>query len=167
MKLELPENILTQADLQSLRPKDRDEYIQKTLLQILELNLQGVTISELSEQAKISRNTFAKHMKTLVAIREAYATNRGNLSVFYKNGKVVHAKTTEYTFPNDKFYKFFRLENEQGKFIYVQERQLDEYRAVKVNGGIMINDKDFLEFLKELRKFGMEVSERESQSSSR
>jgi len=162
MRLKLPENIITQEELQVLRPKDRDECIQKLLMQILELNPQGVTISELADQARISRNTLASHMKTLEAIREAYSINRGKLSVFYKNGKVVHAKSTEYKFPNDRFYKFYRLENEQGKFIYIQERQVDEFRAIKVNGGIMINDKDFFEFLKELQKFGVEVSERES-----
>jgi len=167
MRLKLPESIITQEDLQGLRPKDRDECIEKLLLQILELNPQGVTIGEVTEQTKINRNTVASHMKTLVAIREAYDISRGKLSVFYKNGKVVHARSTEHKFPNDRFYRFYRLENDQGRFIYVQERQLDEFRAVKVNGGIMINDKDFLHFLKELQKFGMEVSERESKPYSR
>jgi hypothetical protein len=101
-------------------------------------------------------------MKTIVATREAYELKRGKLSVYYKNGKVVHAKSTECRF-NDRFYKFFRLKNEQGNFVYVQERQMDEFRAIKVNGGIMIKDEDFLVFLKELQKFGMEVSESESE----
>jgi transcriptional antiterminator len=162
MRLELPKEIITQDELQNLRPKDRDECIQKLLLQILELNNQGVTIAELADQVRINRNTLASHMKTLVAIREAYALNRGRLSVFYKNGKVVHARSTEHKSPNDRFYRFYRLDNDQGKFIYIQERQLDEFRATKVRGGIMIEDKDFLDFLKELQKFGMEVTERES-----
>ena len=123
-----------------------------------------MTISEIADQTNINRNTLASHIKTLVAIREAYAITRGNLSIFYKNGKIVHARSTEHKFPNDRFYRFYRLTNEQGKFIYIQERQLDEFRAVKVNGGIMINDKDFLEFMKELRNFGMEVTERESKT---
>ena len=163
MKLELPrDNIITQEELQTLRPKDRDECLQKLLLQILDLNGQGVTIGELTEQIKINRNTLASHLKTLVAIREAYELNRGRLSVFYKNGKVVHARSTEHKAPNDRFYRFFRLDNDQGKFIYIQERQLDEFRAIKVRGGIMIEDKDFLGFLKELQNFGMEVTEHES-----
>jgi transcriptional antiterminator len=165
MKLELPKEIITQDELQNLRPKDRDECVQKLLLQVLELNNQGVTIAELAEQIRINRNTLASHMKTLVAIREAYELNRGRLSVFYKNGKVVHARSTEYKSPNDRFYRFYRLDNDQGRFIYIQERQLDEFRATKVRGGIMIEDKDFFEFIKELQKFGMEVTERESKVS--
>jgi len=162
MKLELPTNIISQDELRSLRPKDRDECIQKLLLQILDLNSQGVTITELADQTRINRNTLSSHMKTLVATREAYEVNRGKLSVFYKNGKIVHAKSTECKFPNDRFYRFYRLNNEQGNFIYVQERQLDEFRAIKVMGGIMIKDEDFMEFLKELQKFAMEVVEHES-----
>ena len=162
MKLELPQNLISPENLKSMRPKDKDEAIQKLLIDILALNSQGVTIAELMEQTGIHRNTLTGHMKTIVATREAYEIKRGKLSVYYKNGKVVHAKSTECKF-NDRFYKFFRLLNEQGKFIYVQERQMDEFRAIKVNGGIMIRDEDFLVFLKELQKFGLEVSESESE----
>jgi len=164
VKLELPQSMTSPEDLKNMRPKDRDEAVQKLLLQVLDLNTQGVTIGELEDQTRICRPTLASHMKTLVATREAYENKRGKLSFFYKNGKVVHARSTECRF-NDRFYKFFRLKNDQGKFIYIQERQIDEFRATKVNGGIMINDGDFLNFLKELQKFGAEVSDHESEHS--
>jgi DNA-binding transcriptional ArsR family regulator len=164
MRIKLPSGLITREELKSLRPKDRDEYIQKLLVRILELNSQGVTIGELADQTGINRVTLASHLKTLVATREAYAITRGKLSIFFKNGKVVHARSTEHKFPNDRFYRFYRLENEQGKFIYIQERQLDEFRAVKVKGGIMIHDRDFMKFMKELQKFAMEVTERESKT---
>ena len=164
MKVEVPQDIISQEELRSLRPKDKAQCIQKLILQILEMNQQGVTIGELSQETNIHRNTLASHMKTLVATREAYAIKRGKISIFYKNGKVVHARSTEHKFPNDRFYRFYRLENEQGKFIYIQERELDEFRAVSVTGGLMIDDKDFMEFVTELRKFAMEVTERESEA---
>ena len=164
MRIRVPQDLIAQKELRSLRPKDRNQYVQKLILRILELNTQGVTISEIADQTGVNRNTLASHMKTLVAIREAYAINRGNLSIFYKNGKVVHARSTEHKFPNDRFYRFYRLENEQGKFVYIQERQLDEFRAIKVKGGIMIKDGDFMHFMKELQKFAMEVTERESKT---
>lgn len=157
--------MLSQSDLEhlkNLRPKDRDQFVENIILKILEVNNQGVTISEIAEQTRLNRNTLSNHMKTLVATREAYSMSRGKLSIFYKNGKVVHARNTELRFPNDRFYRFYRLENEQGRFIYVQERQLDEFRAIHVKGGIMIQDRDFVKFVKELQKFAMEVTENES-----
>jgi DNA-binding transcriptional ArsR family regulator len=161
LKLELPQNCVTPEDLKNMRPKDRDEAVQKLLLQVLDLNTHGVTIGELVEQTRISRPAITTHLKTLVATREAYENKRGKLSFFYKNGKVVHAKSTECRFC-DRFYKFFRLKNDQGKFIYIQERQIDEFRAIKVNGGIMVRDEDFKPFLTELQNFGLEVTEHES-----
>ena len=164
MKIKVPQELIEQEELRSLRPKDRDQYVQKLILRILELNPKGVTISEIADQTNVNRNTVASHMKTLIAIREAYSINRGRLSIFYKNGKVVHARSTEHRLPNDRFYRFYRLENEQGKFIYIQERQLDDLRAIEVKGGIMINDKDFVKFMNELQNFAMEVTERESEA---
>lgn len=164
MRIKVPQDMISQEELKTLRPKDKDECVEKLILQILEMNNQGVTIGELSNQTRIHRNTLASHMKTLVATREAYVIKRGKISIFYKNGKVVHARSTEQKFPNDRFYRFYRLENEQGKFIYIQEGQLDEFRAVKVKGGIMIDDRDFMKFVKELQNFAMEVTERESKT---
>ncbi len=164
MRIKTPQDIIDIEELPSLRPKDRDQYVEKVIIQILELNSQGATVSEIAKRTKINRNTIASHLKTLVATREAYSICRGKLSIYYKNGKVIHARSLEHRFPNDRFYKFYRLENENGKFIYIQERQLDEFRAIKVNGGIIIKDKDFVPFMKELQNFGMEVTERESKT---
>jgi DNA-binding Lrp family transcriptional regulator len=161
MELKTPE-ILAYKEVLSLRPRDRDGYIQGLILQILEMNPQGVTIAEISKKTGLNRNTIAKHLKRLVAIREAYALNRGNLSIYYKNGKVVHSRSSEHKFANDKFFTFYRLENDEGRFIYIQEKEIDEFRATKVKGGILVKDQDFLSFMKELQKFALEVTQNES-----
>jgi hypothetical protein len=46
-----------------------------------------------------------------------------------------------------------QLENEEGQFIYVQEKEVDELRSIKVRGGIMINASVAPEFIKRLRDF--------------
>lgn len=161
MEIKTPE-ILAYKEVLSLRPKDRDSYIQSLINQILEMNPHGVTIAEISKKTHLNRNTIAKHLKKLVAIREAYALNRGNLSIYYKNGRVVHSRSSEHKFANDKFFTFYRLENDEGKFIYIQEKAINEFRATKVKGGILVKDEDFLTFMKELQKFALEVTLHES-----
>ena len=52
MRIKIPQNLINPEELRSLRPKDRDQYVQKTILQILELNPQGATISELAGRTK-------------------------------------------------------------------------------------------------------------------
>jgi hypothetical protein len=132
------------------------------ILEILRLNPQGATISEIIDATHLDRNTIAKHLNRLVAIREAYKIERGPVSIYYKNGKIVHVRTVEHSFANDKRYTFFRLQNDERKSVYIQEKETNSFGTVKVKGGIIIRDEDFPKFMKELQDFMIEVEEVES-----
>jgi len=162
MSLSLPSSMLKPDDVLSMSPTARDRYMERVILQILELNPQGATISEIAGKTGFYRATITKHLNRLVAIREAYKIQRGILSIYYKNGKVVHARNVEHKFADDKRFSFFRLVNEEGKSVYIQEKETNNLGTVKVKGGIIIKDADFLEFMKELQKFMMEVEKVES-----
>lgn len=161
MSLLLPEKLLEPKVVLSMSPKDRDRYMEQAILQILELNERGATVSEIEEATGFYRATITKHLNRLLAIREAFKIQRGILSIYYKNGKVVHAKNIEHKFANDKRYSFFRLVNEEGKAIYVQEKETNSFGTVRVKGGIIIKDEDFIEFMKALQNFMLEVEETE------
>ena len=161
MTLELPPTILKPEDVLSMNPQDRDKYVERLLLQILELNLQGATRSEIRDATGLDRATITKHLDRLLAIREAYRIERGILSIYYKNGKVIHARNIEHKFANDKRYSFFRLVNDEGKFTYIQEKETNSFGTVKVKGGILIRDEALMEFIKELQKFAMELNQLE------
>lgn len=162
MSLSLPSLMRTQEEVLSMSPKDRDKYMEYTILEILKLNPQGATISEIADATRLNRVTITKHLNRLVAIREAYKLERGSISIYYKNGKVSHARTVEHSFANDKRYSFFRLINDGEKSIYIQEKETNMFGTVKVKGGIIIRDQDFIEFIKELQKFMVEVETDES-----
>jgi len=162
MSLLLPPLMRTQEEVLSMSPKDRDKYMEHVILEILRLNQQGATIPEIAGATGLYRNTIAKHLNRLVAIREAYKIERGAVSIYYKNGKVVHARNVEHSFANDKRYSFFRLVNREEKSIYIQEKETNSFGTIKVKGGIIIRDEDFLEFWKELQKFWVEVEKVES-----
>jgi len=162
MSLSLPPSMRTQEEVLSMSPKDRDKYMEHIILKILEINQQGATIPEIAGATGLYRNTIAKHLNRLVAIREAYKIERGAVSIYYKNGKVSHAKNVEHSFANDKRYSFFRLLNDDEKSIYIQEKETNIFGTTKVKGGIIIRDENFLEFMKELQKFMVEVEKIES-----
>lgn len=162
MPLILPSIMRSQEEVLSMSPKDRDKYMEHTILGILKENPQGATISEITDATRLNRVTITKHLNRLVAIREAYRTERGSVSIYYKNGKVSHARNVEHSFANDKRYSFFRLINEDEKLVYIQEKETNAFGTVKVKGGIIIKDEDFLEFMKELQKFMIEVETVES-----
>lgn len=157
MKMVIPKDILPKEEVYSLRPKDREEYVGNVILEILKKNPRGVTISEVSQQTGFSRDTVSKHLEKWVAVREAYKVIRGNLSIYHSNGKVVHESDMDHSLTgSNKFYTFYRLMNEEGRFIYIQEKEIDDFRAVTVKGGILINEKIFLKFMSELQKFALE-----------
>jgi predicted transcriptional regulator len=162
MSLSLPPSMRTKEEVLSMSPKNRDKYMEYVILEILRLNPPGATISEIIDATRLDRNTIAKHLNRLVAIREAYKIERGPVSIYYKNGKVIHARTVEHSFANDKRYTFFRLQNDEEKSVYIQEKETNSLGTVKVKGGIIIRDEDFLEFMKELQKFMVEVETVES-----
>ena len=151
-KLKVPEKIFKNEEIKRLSPSERDSYIQNTILEILGMN-KHVTISQLSEQLPFSRPTITKHLDMLTAIGEAYCIQMGNLSVYSKNGKIVHEADLQSIVAQDKSYTFYKLQNQEGDFVYIQERYLDEYKSPKVKGGVMINSRDIPFFLEKLKSF--------------
>jgi predicted transcriptional regulator len=162
MSLLLPPSMRSKEEVLSMSPKDRDKYMEYVILEMLKLNPRGATISEITDATGFYRDTIAKHLNRLTAIREAYKLERGAVSIYYKNGRIIHARTVEHSFKNDKRFTFFRLQNDEEKSIYIQEKETNSLGTVKVKGGIIIKDEDFLEFMKELQKFMVEVEKVES-----
>lgn len=150
----VPKTILSPNEVQVLSPQERDFYIRNVVLEILRSNdRQGITVSQVVSATNFNRMTVGKHLDVLVAIGEAYKVQRGNLFIYYKNGKIVHETDFQSIALNDKSYTFYKLENNDGKFVYIQERELDECRVSQIKGGIMISVKDVPHFLTKLREF--------------
>jgi DNA-binding transcriptional ArsR family regulator len=151
-KLQVSEKILSPDEIKRLSPSERDAYIQNVILEILRLN-KYVTISQIDEQLHFSRPTATKHLEMLTAIGEAYRIQMGNLSIYSKNGKVVHETDVQSIVVHGKTYTFYKLKNQEGDFLYIQEKVLDELGSPKVKGGITINSRDLPIFLEGLQAF--------------
>jgi len=159
VSLAAPKSILNADEIKSLRPNEREDYIRAVTLDILRKNEQGVTISEVMEATSFNRVTVTKHLEYLVAVREAYKRERGIGTVYFKNGKLVHETDKLSITCGNKSYQFFRLENPEGVFIYIQEQEKDELRAINVKGGLMIPLQCFQAFMKGLVQFTAQTEE--------
>jgi len=148
-----PKSILSPGEIKALKPNEREDYIRAVILDILRKNEQGVTISEVIEATSFNRVTITKHLEYLVAVREAYKRERGIGTVYFKNGKLVHETDRSSITCGNKAYQFFRLQNPDGVFIYIQEQEKNELRAVNVKGGLMIPLHCFQPFMKGLIHF--------------
>lgn len=151
--IKLPKSMLSSEEIRALNPKEREERVRALIRNILSLNENGIMVSEVAEATKLNRITVAKHLEHLVAIREAYKKDRGTGAVYYKNGKLVHSTDSVSMKIGNKIYDFIKLENAEGQFAFIQEKEQDELRLVTIKGGIMISCEDFSQFMTGLQKF--------------
>jgi hypothetical protein len=152
-RIKLPQSTLVHEEVKSLKPKEREDYVRGLISNILSLNENGVMVSEVAEATNLNRITATKHLEHLVAIREAYKRDRGMGAIYYKNGKLVHPTDRVSVKMGNKIYDFIKLENAEGEFMFIQEKEQDELRLTKIKGGIMIAYEDFSQFLSGLQKF--------------
>ena len=153
MKINTPSVILSADEIQALKPSERETYVQNLIKNILAMNENGVMASEIVEATNLNRITVTKHLELLVAIREAYKRDRGTGAIYYINGRLIHP-TDRFTLPiQNKIYDFVKLENAEGEFIFIQEKEQDELRLTTIKGGIMIRRQDFFQFIDGLQKF--------------
>ena len=160
MEITVPNIMLSPEEIQALKPHEREDYIRALTKNILSMNENGVMVAEVVEATNLNRITVTKHLEHLVAIREAYKKDRGTGAVFFKNGRLVHSTDRYTTNIHNKIYDFILLENAEGRFVFIQEKEQNELRLVTVKGGIMIRYEDFSQFLKGLQKFMTQTESR-------
>lgn len=151
--IKIPKSMLSSEEIKALNPKEREERVRALIRNILALNENGIMVSEVADATKLNRITVTKHLEYLVAIREAYKKDRGTGAVYYKNGRLIHPTDRLSKKIGNKIYDFIKLENAEGQFAFIQEKEQDELRLVTVKGGIMISYEDFSEFWAGLQKF--------------
>ena len=153
MEIRIPNVMLSTEEVQALKPLERENYVRSVIAKILVANENGVMSSEIVDATNLNRITVTKHLEYLVAIREAYKSDRGSGSVYYHNGRLVHP-TDRLSVPiGNKIYDFIKLENAEGKFAFIQEKEQDELHLTSVRGGTMIRCEDLFAFLEGLRNF--------------
>lgn len=164
MKQTSPKNQLESSELSSLPPRDRDEYSQKILMNFLEGNPAGATTSEIIDKTHLSRTTITKQLTTLMKeglITESiHSVGKLKVSVFKTVGKKLHEKKVKDQFSDDIFYSFFSVERDRERYIYIQEKEIDEFRKERVRGAIAVSSKDFDKFMKELMQFALETGQK-------
>jgi hypothetical protein len=160
MEIKIPNVMLSAEEVQALKPLERENYVRSVIKKILNANENGVMSSEIVEATNLNRITVTKHLEYLVAIREAYKSDRGSGSIYYQNGRLVHP-TDRLSVPiGNKVYDFIKLENAEGKFVFIQEKEQDELRLKTVKGGIMIRCEDLSVFMDGLKNFMRIASDR-------
>ena len=142
--------LLTKERVLKMPPQERVKYYERVILDILIANKQGATAPEISQSTGFAERTIRGHLDRLTARGEAHTVVRGGASFYFARG-VVQGETLiiKSKIKQGLQYVVTDLENIDGEFYYVQQKELDEYRALRVKGSVMIAKEDGQDFIKQ------------------
>lgn len=161
MKFKVPKNVkLVSVEIvKSWRIEDKEKYFDKVLMDILSANSdQGSTIDDLQTATGFDRRTVSTRLSKFVTRGEVYKEVKGRrLSIYHTNGQPIGKPEIIKGDLKDHYFRLYRLENNDGKFIYIQERELDNFNRDSVKGVIKIRDEEMQSFIKKLHAFAVRV----------
>ena len=151
LKLVLPQNILTKEQYVALSSIQKGEYVTNLLRQILELNPNGITISQVDKLLKLGHSTVWHHLENLAARAECLKMERGDTAVYNYN-KIIHTLDNCDIQGKFYFYDFDVVENILGRFVRIQIKQENSSGNMIAHSGVIVRLAFFDEFLKSLNK---------------
>src|SRR3989338_6191982 len=137
LKLNLPENILSKEQYSALSTYQKGEYVTNLLKQIVELNPQGVTISQIDKGINLGHSTIWHHLEKLADSAFCLKMERGDTAVYNFNKVVDELKDCNIQ-GKFYFYDFSIVENMFGKFVRIQIKQESQSGDLIPHSGVLI-----------------------------
>jgi len=148
-KINIPKDILEKESFKTLPAKEKEEYVSNLLIKILDLNEDGITISQIREATGLTYSTIWHHLEILSCTAQAHKISRGNLDVYYHNGIANHLN--EYT-DGEVRYTISTIKNKEGNFVCICEKRQNRSGNHTVTSGINIPIKLINDITAELNK---------------
>lgn len=151
-KINLPEELLRKEAFKTLPAKEKEEYVNNVLKKILELNPDGITISQIKEATDLTYSTIWHHLEILNCTAQGHKISRGNLDVYYPAGNV--SNLNEYS-KGKASYTLGTVENKEGNFVYIHEKRENRSGSSTICRGIAIPVElidDFIESFRKVKK---------------
>ena len=134
-KINIPQESLQKETFKSLPAKEKEEYVRNILKKILELNPEGITISQIKEATGLTYSTIWHHLEILNSTAQGNKISRGNLDVYYPNTNVSHLND----YDNSKVkYSVSTMQNNEGTFVCIHEKRENRAGNYTVCKGISI-----------------------------
>ena len=132
-KINIPKDTLEKEAFKTLPAKEKEEYVSNLLKKVLELNPDGVTISQIREATGLTYSTIWHHLEILSCTAQGHKISRGNLDVYYPNGKSNHLN--EHSIGKAR-YTISTVKNMEGDFVCVHEKRQNRLGNHTVCSGI-------------------------------
>ena len=134
-KINLPKEILKSEAFKTLPSKEKEEYMSNLLLKILQLNPEGVTISQIKEATSLTYSTIWRHLELLSCTAQSHKVAHGNLDVYYTAGAAIQLNE----FDKGKIkYGISTVGNKEGKYVFIHEKMENRLGNYVVCRGVHI-----------------------------
>jgi len=100
----------------------KEKIIHNNVLEFLEKNPKGLTMTEIVRMTKFSRKAIEKHLQILILENEIYMKQFGITKVYYPNHRVHHFDFEQLKY-NNRIIWFDILENEFGRYLLIQKKK--------------------------------------------
>src|SRR3989344_1495452 len=139
-----PLSELNEKEVFSLSRADRELYIERYILGLLEANKEsGLTLNQIDRIITfVSKPTLSKYLNTLLAKRQIYKVQRSNTTEYYPNHRPLHPLINKVLNFDRKRYKFQMVSYEDGLYLHIQEINKNPYGKEEIAGGILISLND-------------------------
>ncbi len=133
--INLPKGLLPKEEFKSLSAKEKGEFLSNLLKNLLEINPEGITTSQVREATGLTYSTIWHHLEILNSTGQCYKVSRGNMDIYHSSGSITHLN--EYGKGKVK-YAIGIVENSQGKFVCIHEKRESRTGSQAVCSGITI-----------------------------
>jgi len=146
MKVKVPDDVKKWEERRKMSPYERERYTRDVIRRVLEMNPDGVTVSELEKVLPFGRKAIEKHLLALTTSNEAYAEVRGTTVIYYSNTAGIVKNTRKVVELGEHKYELSVVRNKRGEFVLVRQIERDD-----TAGGIVIPKSEFERFVEFLK----------------
>ena len=148
-KINLPKEILEKESFKTLPAKGKEEYMGNLLKKVLDLNPEGITISQIKEATGFTYSTIWHHLEILSCTAQGKKISHGNVDVYFPAGDSSHLNV--YTQGKIQ-YAISLVENNEGSFVCMHEKRENRLGNQTICKGISIPVEMVDDVIKELKK---------------
>ncbi len=146
--------VLSIEEIANLPPEKRKDYGRLAVHEFLRNHPEGVVVDQVAESIGLGRKTVYSHLEVLCALRKAYRREWGpRRIVYYPMDAQADARPDSTIDVDGRLFTFQEVENQFGKFLYLQERSKDLSGAVTTKGGILVPRRGVREVAKKLGEY--------------
>lgn len=145
----------------SLSPDAKERYIYEVMRTVLFENLDGVSVTKLTEVLPFAKKTIEKQLDKLISLNEGFSKKYGNSIVYFPNHRAIHSSLDKDIHLGGKTFRVSHIENMLGSFIFIQEYEMGNF-GKEVKGGLMVPLSKFNNFVTFLSETNSQIKRDEN-----